>query len=88
MLLLRKYTYHKYIIGKVKPIDYNFKTILENDSGIKEVGDMTYLVDNGNDVVREFKNKDDMEKWIKAKALVVMVVDYRYNISKIAEMIK
>lgn len=70
-----------------KPIDYNFRTILENNSGIREVGERTYLVEADKDV-QQFSDKEEMERWLKAKALVDMVVDMRYNVSKIAGFIE
>ena len=70
-----------------KPLNYNFKSVLENNSGIKEKGDTTYLVESGAEGVKQFQTKEDMERWLKAKALVDMVVDYRYNVSRVAEMI-
>lgn len=70
-----------------KPLDYNFRTILENSEGVREIGDTTYLVDTEKSGVRQFEHKEDMEKWLKAKALVDMVVDYRYNVDRIANLI-
>lgn len=70
-----------------KPLDYNFKSVLENNSGIREVGDTKYLVESGVEGVKEFDTREGLERWLKAKALVDMVVDYRYNVSRVAEMI-
>ena len=70
-----------------KPLDYNFKSVLENNVGIREVGDTKYLVESGAEGVKEFDTREGLERWLKAKALVDMVVDYRYNVSRVAEMI-
>ena len=70
-----------------KPLDYNFKSVLENNSGIIEKGDTTYLVESGAEGVKQFETREGLERWLKAKALVDMVVDYRYNVSRVAEMI-
>lgn len=70
-----------------KPLDYNFRTILENNTGIREVGERTYLVEADDKDVQQFRDKEELDRWLKAKALVDMVVDMRYNVSKIAGLI-
>lgn len=70
-----------------KPLDYNFRTILDNNTGIREVGERTYLVEADDRDVQQFRDKEELDRWLKAKALVDMVVDMRYNVSKIAELI-
>lgn len=67
-----------------KPVDYNFKKIYENDSGIKEMGDKTYLVEADDKDTHQFADKNELERWLKAKALVDLVIDMKYNVDKIA----
>lgn len=71
-----------------KPLDYNFITVLENNTGITEIGDQTYLVEEDKTGVHQFEDKDEMTKWLKAKALVDLIVDYRYNVARIANIIE
>ena len=70
-----------------KPLNYNFKTIFESTEGIQEIGDKTYLVEEAASGTHQFKTKEEMEKWLKAKALIDMVIDYRYNPARIASLI-
>ena len=70
-----------------KPLNYNFKDIYESHVGIREIGEKTYLVEADDKDVQQFSSKEEMERWLKAKALVDMVIDMRYSVDKIAGLI-
>lgn len=69
------------------PLDYNFRTIMENNEGIVEMGEKKYIVKEGSSPFK-FETKEEMEKWITAKALINMIVDYNYDPSEVAKVLQ
>lgn len=82
------YMMHVHYYAGGKPRNYNFREILDNDSGVIELGDKTYLVEADGKKTAEFSDKTELEHWLKAQALVTMVMDMKSDVSKIAELIK